>query len=115
MITHTREQFLKYLQKLFNLHGSKNLNTEGTKNKGFILLCNIDSYHLCKVSTLIKDLVLNNFADFFKSILIYAEVLVEAIKQFGKKSGREKSKIINLLENFFYSLPVLFTSENHKH
>lgn len=111
MITHSREQFLKYLQKLFNLLGPMNLNTEDTTNKSFILHCNINSYPLCKIRTLIKDLVLSNFADFFKSILIYAEVLVKAIKQFLKMAKR-KEKLLHLLDNFFYRLPVLFTSDN---
>lgn len=53
IITHSREQFLKYLQKLFNLQDSKNHDTEDTKNRSFILCCNIDLCHLCKVRTLI--------------------------------------------------------------
>lgn len=57
------------LKKAFQLTGSINLNTEDTTNKSFILHCNIDSYHLCRVRTLIKDLNLNYFADFSKSIL----------------------------------------------
>lgn len=91
MITHSREQFLKYLQKLFNLLGSTNLNTEDTTKKSFILHCNINSYPLCKVRSLIEDLVLSNSADFFKSILIYAEVLVKAIKQFLKMAKRKEN------------------------
>lgn len=49
---HSRAQFQKYLQKLFNLKDSKNLNIEDNTNRSFILHCNIDSYHLCKVRAL---------------------------------------------------------------
>lgn len=108
MITHSREQFLKYLQELFKLQAS---NTEDTTNKSFIVHCNIDSYHLCKVRILIKDLVLNYFADFSKSILIFTEVLVKAIKQF-KKNGREKGKIIKSTGQVFLTFTCTVTSVN---
>lgn len=88
------------LTKAFNLTSSTNLNTEDTTNKSFIVHCNIDSYHLCKIRTLIKDLVLNYFADFSNSILFFAEVLVKAIKQF-KKMAEGKVKLLNLRDNFF--------------
>lgn len=67
-------------------------------------------------NTIFEHPVLNYFTGFFKSILIYAEVFVKAmvvsaIKK-KRKIAREESKVINLLGNFFESLPVLFISNN---
>lgn len=67
-------------------------------------------------NTIFEHPVLNYFTGFFKSILIYAEIFVKAmvvsaIKK-KRKIAREESKVINLLGNFFESLPVLFISNN---
>lgn len=65
-------------------------------------------------NTIFEHPVLNYFTDFFKSRLIYAEIFVKAmvVSAIKKKEKLLERKVINLLGNFFESLPVLFISDN---